>query len=117
MNRDERHAIAADLAERDIAARRAQPESLRATVEVVEAGKHGPEAVHVRVPTGRGRSRVLAAPVLVEIGDTFRDRRESWRTLTVRSFYGDGTMAFVDRNSSRRKQAVSVVRLVTDYNR
>lgn len=51
------------------------------------------------------------------VGQVWRHKRETWRTVTIRSLRGDewGGGAFVDRNTSRRKQAISEKTLRRDY--
>lgn len=66
--------------------------------------------VRVVVP----KRRRVPTVAWVRVGDEFR---KGHMRVRVKGFRHDGTGAFVDRTTSRRKQAISTARLVADYER
>lgn len=82
-------------------------------VEVVARTTDGLPA-RVKVTTHDARSRGPLYLGTVAIGDAFRTRRRNgfWMRLHVFAFSSDGEYAYVERNTSRRKQPIRTGRLL-----
>ena len=87
-------------------------------VEVVERDVEYEQPVLVKVSwSGVG---AVEHEMWIGVGDVFWRRLSERRRrmeVTVTGFFSDGTKAFVDRSTSRRKQAISVANLARGFER